>query len=74
MKSRMLPQRFETWLSAAFSAPFGIAAFRSPIVWRLKMPWRKSLKITRSEDVSRIDRVSASIARGPTLRLSTRST
>src|SRR4051812_14016487 len=45
-KSRMLPQRLATWLSATRNAPGGMAAIRSGMTRRLKMPWRKALKTT----------------------------
>ena len=74
MKSRMLPQRFETWLSATFRAVAGISRPNREIVWRLKMPCRKSLQTTMSAGMSRSASHRVRVMRSEIGRLSTRST
>ena len=55
MNSRILPQRFETWLSATLSAPSGTRSRSIRMLFDRKIPWRKSLKITTSGRLSAID-------------------
>ena len=70
----MLPQRFETWLSATFRAVAGMSCLNREIVWRLKMPCRKSLQTTTSAGVSRSASQRVRVTRSEIGRLSTRST
>ena len=48
LKSMMLPQRLATWLSATRKEFPGMAPMSAGIVWRLKIPCRKSLNTTAS--------------------------
>src|SRR5436309_2728070 len=74
VKSRLFPQRFDTWLSAIFNRPAGICPTMWGIDSRLKIPWRKSLRMTTS---ARCEWTSSPIRRRVLSlmgRLSTRST
>jgi hypothetical protein len=49
-KSRIFPHLLATWLSATLKEFLGIADINFGIVLLLKIPWRKSLNTSASDD------------------------
>ena len=74
MNSRILPQRFDTWLSATLIVPWGTRSRSIRMLLVRKMPCRKSLKITTSGLPSAMESLKKRKALSEMARLSTRST